>query len=83
MDDRFRCLGKTWATDGELENAIALFKHWGVLRKDLLVWNKTWPNGQRRMGMGFNFRRTCEFVLFGVRGKLRPGSLSARALKRR
>jgi N6-adenosine-specific RNA methylase IME4 len=60
-----------WATDGELENAIALFKHWGVLRKDLLVWNKTWPNGQRRMGMGFNFRRTCEFVLFGVRGKLR------------
>ena len=60
-----------WTTDGELENAIALFKHWGVLRKDLLVWNKTWPNGQRRMGMGFNFRRTCEFVLFGVRGKLR------------
>jgi N6-adenosine-specific RNA methylase IME4 len=23
------------------------------------------------MGLGFNFRHTCEFVLFGVRGKLR------------
>jgi len=37
----------------------------------MLFWNKTWPNGQPRMGMGFNFRHTCEIVLFGVRGKLR------------
>ena len=60
-----------WATTGQLQNAFALLENWGIAFNEMLVWNKTWPNGQPRMGMGFNFRHTCEFVLFGVRGKLR------------
>jgi len=60
-----------WATTGQLQNAFALLENWGIAFDEMLVWNKTWPNGQPRMGMGFNFRHTCEFVLFGVRGKLR------------
>lgn len=60
-----------WATTGQLQNSFALLENWGVAFNEMLVWNKTWPNGQPRMGMGFNFRHTCEFVLFGVRGKLR------------
>jgi N6-adenosine-specific RNA methylase IME4 len=59
------------ATQAELRNAFALFDDWGIQFNTMLVWNKTWPNGQPRMGMGWNFRRTCEFILFGVRGKLR------------
>ena len=59
------------ATTAELLNAFALLEHWGIRFNEMLVWNKTWPNGQPRTGMGFYFRHTCEFVLFGVRGKLR------------
>ncbi len=60
-----------WTTTAEMGNAVALFKRWGIPHDDTLVWHKTHPNGTSRMGMGHHFRRTCEFVLFGVRGKLR------------
>jgi N6-adenosine-specific RNA methylase IME4 len=60
-----------WATTGQLQNAFALLENWGIAFNKMLVWNKTYPNGEPRMGMGFNFRHTCEFVLFGVLGKLR------------
>jgi N6-adenosine-specific RNA methylase IME4 len=59
------------ATPVELPNAFALFKHWGIDYNDMLVWNKVGSNGRLRMGLGHNFRHTCEFILFGVRGKLR------------
>jgi len=60
-----------WATNAELLNAFSLFAHWGIRFNEMLVWNKTHPNGEPRMGMGQNFRHTCEFVLFGARGNLR------------
>ncbi len=59
------------AINAELQNAFALFAHWGIRYDEMLVWNKTHPNGQPRMGMGQNLRHTCEFILFGVRGNLR------------
>jgi N6-adenosine-specific RNA methylase IME4 len=48
-----------------------LFDHWGISYNEMLAWNKVWPNGQPRLGMGWNFRHTLEFVLFGIRGNLR------------
>jgi N6-adenosine-specific RNA methylase IME4 len=61
-----------WATGAELNNARRLFEHWGVSLKEHLVWNKIDMAGRPRMGMGQYFRHTCEFVLFGVRGRVRP-----------
>jgi N6-adenosine-specific RNA methylase IME4 len=42
-----------WATTAELRNGFALFDHWGIQSDETIVWNKVWPNGQPRMGMGF------------------------------
>ena len=56
---------------GELRNAFALFDHWGIEFKQILAWNKTYPSGIPRMGLGYHFRSNVEYVLFGVRGNLR------------
>ena len=58
------------ATNAHLRNGFSLFDHWGIAHCETLVWNKTYPNGEPRFGMGQNFRHTCEFILFGVRGNL-------------
>jgi N6-adenosine-specific RNA methylase IME4 len=60
-----------WTTNEEFENALCLFTHWEILRKQILCWNKTYANGAPKIGMGHNFRNTVEFILFGVRGHLR------------
>jgi len=57
--------------DAELQNALDLFRHWGIACKQMLAWNKTYPNGTPRMGLGYHFRNNVEYVLFGVRGQLR------------
>lgn len=59
-----------WILDSELENALALFRHWGIAFKQILTWNKIHASGKSRMGLGHYFRNNCEHVLFGVRGKL-------------
>lgn len=60
-----------WTTSIEMPNAIELFEQWGIRYVQTLVWNKIHPNGCQRIGMGYYFRNAVEFVLFGVRGKLR------------
>jgi N6-adenosine-specific RNA methylase IME4 len=68
-----------WTLDGELRNAFALFDHWGIECKQMLAWNKTYPSGIPRMGLGYHFRSNVEYVLFGVRGRLRTRE-AARAI---
>ena len=70
-----------WFLDGELENALALFRHWGVEFKQILTWNKTYPSGIPRMGLGYHFRNNAEHVLFGVRGQLRTREAARRIEK--
>jgi N6-adenosine-specific RNA methylase IME4 len=60
-----------WTLDSELRNALALFDHWGIAFKQMLAWNKTYPSGIPRMGLGYHFRSNVEYILFGVRGNLR------------
>jgi N6-adenosine-specific RNA methylase IME4 len=60
-----------WTLDSELRNALALFDHWGIEFKQMLAWNKTYPSGIPRMGLGYHFRSNVEYILFGVRGNLR------------
>jgi N6-adenosine-specific RNA methylase IME4 len=60
-----------WTLDAELRNAFDLFDHWGITFAQVLTWNKTYSDGKIRMGMGANFRKTTERILFGVRGRLR------------
>jgi N6-adenosine-specific RNA methylase IME4 len=68
-----------WTLDGEQRNAFALFDHWGIEFKQMLAWNKTYPSGIPRMGLGYHFRSNVEYVLFGVRGRLRTRE-AARAI---
>jgi N6-adenosine-specific RNA methylase IME4 len=63
-----------WILDGELRNAWALLDHWGIKFKHILTWNKTFPDGTPRMGLGHHFRNNAENILFGVRGRLRTRS---------
>jgi ParB/RepB/Spo0J family partition protein len=60
-----------WATNSEIFNAKALLDHYGFTFKEILVWNKLYKSGTVRQSMGYNFRHTTEYVLFGVRGKMR------------
>jgi MT-A70 len=51
-----------WTLDGELRNAFALFDHWGIEFKQILAWNKTYPSGIPRMGLGYHFRNNVEYI---------------------
>jgi len=68
-----------WTLDSEQRNAFALFDHWGIAYKQTLAWNKTYPSGIPRMGLGYHFRNNVEYILFGVRGNLRTRE-AARAI---
>ena len=61
----------SWFLDGDLENASALFRHWAMEFKQILAWNKTYPSGIERLGVGHYFRNNAEYCLFGVRGNIR------------
>lgn len=54
-----------WTTAAFLRPAFDLMEAWGFAYKTTLVW------GKRQLGMGLYFRNNTEFVLFGVRGKLK------------
>jgi len=60
-----------WATSFEIPNALMLFDRWQIRYVQTLVWNKIYPNGRPRIGMGHYFRNAVEFVLLGVTGTLR------------
>lgn len=54
-----------WTTNGFLRESFAVLDAWGFAYKTTLVWVKP------QIGMGNYFRSSSEYVLFGVRGKLR------------
>jgi len=54
-----------WTTNGFLREAFDIVDAWGFTYKTTLVWVKP------QIGMGNYFRSSAEYVLFGVRGKLR------------
>jgi N6-adenosine-specific RNA methylase IME4 len=77
MDDAHVYL---WILDGEnCKNAHALFDHWSIVFKETHAWNKTYPSGIPRLGLGHYFRNNVEYILFGVRGNL-PTQRAARSL---
>jgi len=52
-----------WATDVFLEDAIAVMKAWGFVRKSMLIWEKP------QLGLGNYYRLTHEYLLLGTRGE--------------
>ena len=56
-----------WTTNAFLEAAFTVMRAWGFEFKSCLVWLKP------RMGLGNYYRVSHEFLLFGIRGRLRFG----------
>ena len=56
-----------WTTNAFLEAAFTVIRAWGFEYKSCLVWAKP------TIGMGNFYRVSHEFLLFGVRGRLRFG----------
>lgn len=54
-----------WATVPLLPDAIEVLKSWGFQYKTTLVWKK------HELGMGMWFRIGTEFLLVGIRGKIK------------
>ena len=54
-----------WTTNGFLEEAFTVIRAWGFEYKSCLVWTKP------TIGLGNYWRVSHEFLLLGVRGKLR------------
>src|SRR5262245_681745 len=59
-----KCHLHLWTTEGCLEEAIRLLKHWGFERRSGFVWVKP------QLGIGNYWRCSHEFMLLGVRGGL-------------
>lgn len=61
-----------WATSPLMPEAIDLMRAWGFKYKNIaFVWMKTnKKSGTPFWGMGNTTRSCCEFVLFGLRGKV-------------
>lgn len=62
-----------WTTNAFLEAAFTVIRAWGFEYKSCLVWAK--PN----IGMGNYWRVSHEFLLFGIRGRLRFARNDARS----
>lgn len=58
-----------WATTPLLPEAMTVFHKWGFKYKTLIIWEKT-----GLLGMGNWVRVQVEFLLVGVRGKVKPFS---------
>lgn len=56
-----------WTTTPLLPDALDVMKSWGFKYKTCFVWEKT-----RLFGMGQYFRINTEFLLVGIRGKIKP-----------
>ena len=54
-----------WTTNAFLESAFTVIRAWGFEYKSCLIWAKP------TLGMGNYWRVSHEFLLFGVRGRLR------------
>ena len=55
-----------WATTALLPEALNVMQAWGFNYKSSLIWDKV------KMGVGYWFRGQHEFLLVGVRGKVKP-----------
>lgn len=61
-----------WTTNGFLRESFEVLDAWGFTYKTTLVWVKP------QIGMGNYFRSSAEYVLFGVKGKLRTRDCNQR-----
>ena len=59
------CVIFLWATNPLLPEAFWLLKKWGFKYKTMITWDKD------RLGIGFWLRGQTEFLIFGVRGKIK------------
>lgn len=55
-----------WGTVPMLQEALAVMEAWGFKYKTAIFWRKT-----GRLGLGYWFRGEIEYLLFGVRGKIK------------
>ena len=62
-----------WTTNAFLEAAFTVIRAWGFEYKSCLVWAKP------TIGMGNYWRVSHEFLLFGIRGRLRFARNDARS----
>jgi N6-adenosine-specific RNA methylase IME4 len=61
-----------WCPAAMMREAFTVMEWWGFEYKTCIVWEKIRKDGQPDgRGCGFFFRLVTEFLLFGVRGKLR------------
>ena len=61
-----------WVPKALLKEGFEVLEAWGFTYKTTLVWHKIRKDGgPDGRGVGFYFRNTCEFILFGVKGNLR------------
>jgi N6-adenosine-specific RNA methylase IME4 len=61
-----------WGCNAMLPEALEVMDAWGFTYKTSLLWVKTRKDGiVARNGMGHYFRNATEYILFGVRGKMR------------
>jgi len=68
------------ATTPEIRNGFDYFDAWGVDFKQMLTWVKTKQNGNVALSMGWYFRHSTEFVLFGTYGETRRTRNPARSI---
>ena len=61
-----------WTPAAMIREALRAMKRWGFTYKTMLVWHKIRKDGgSDGRGLGFYFRLVTEFILFGVKGKMR------------
>jgi N6-adenosine-specific RNA methylase IME4 len=56
-----------WCTVQMTPDALQLLAHWGFRFNGMIFWHKT---GQK--GLGFWWSNVVEFIMFGVKGKVKP-----------
>ena len=64
------CVLFMWVTIPKLQFGLELLKIWGFIYKTCLVWNKQF-NKRGGNGMGSYFQINTEFLLMGIRGKIK------------
>lgn len=70
-----------WATDTHFAEALRVIDRWGFLYRSVaFVWSKRASNGNPHMGMGMLTRKSCEFCLYSVRGKMKRLDAGVRQL---
>lgn len=61
-----------WAPSSKLPEALHIMKQWSFdFRCVFQTWIKTCRDGRPRMGLGYYSRSSVEFLLLGVRGKIK------------